>query len=259
MKKNFDVFSKLIRISTVAILAQANLRKSSVAPFHCASFIMPKPTTSWISASGQAPGCLRINGQRIQRRGGMTIKLNQYELKRQSIASENFVLYWLAFKLWVWKHTYNNICGLGIPYLRVKPTFELAPETGDSRGRLYYIRLDFVSDATVPRWFPSFAETPESRRNFLHISVFFTGNIAKMKKANRKRARRYIRSLETDSQWNGATEQVTYVSYCPNGGGTFHLAGFENDKKMRWLHEHGSYANRSFGHIALYAGGLYRC
>jgi hypothetical protein len=219
---------------------------------------MMKPTTAWFSTSGPVQGCLRVNGRRVQRRGGNTIQLNQDELRKQTIASDNFMLFWLTYKLWVRLHTKESIKKLDMPYMEVRPTFELAPENGDGRGRLYYVRLNFADDGTIPRWFLSFAETPVNRRNVLHMSVFFTGDIVKMKKANRKRARRYIRALEADPMWNGTTAYNTYVSRCPKEGGTFHLAGFDEDEKMRWLHEHGSYANRKFGHIALYTGGLSR-
>ena len=187
-------------------------------------------------------------GRRVQRRKGA--KVTPAKLQEWAATRKDFSLYWIAFKRWVFNH-------LTVTF-RVTATFELAPadpDHPDRRGRFYWVRLNFVPDESIPAWFPTYDEMPANERNFLHISVCFTGDIEKMNDEDRDQAHRYIHELE--AEWNGNTVWTTFVKHCYNSG-TFHLAGFEKDERMRWLHEHGSYKNRALGHIALYAGGISR-
>ena len=139
--------------------------------------------------------------------------------------------------------------------MKVTPYFELAPNNGHSKGRLYWIRLEFKREGDFPSWVPKAENMKFSIRNSLHISVLFLSDIQKMDANDRVIAEQYIEELSNDGGWNGNTEWRTNISdYLPHG--TFHLAGFDNDERLRWLHSKGSYYWKKYGHVALYSGGI---
>ena len=175
----------------------------------------------------------------------ITRKASKTSRKALTMKNLNNGLYWRAYINWVKKHEI-------IP-LFVRPYFTFS-DYADKRGRLIMVKLECIMD-DVPIWFPSYKElTDEQERNFLHFSICFTGDLKKMNPVDREIAKQHIERLSCDPDWNGKCHETT--TYHIHSNGTFHLRGFESDFSMHWLHEHGSYCNRIFGHIALYPGGL---
>lgn len=206
--------------------------------------------------------CLKVGNMRVHRRirqrgNSRYWEVNQDELRTRTLLSENFSLFWLAFQTWVRIHQ-ECYLAYGVARLRTRATFVKSPYHNGWRGNLYYVKLDFLPDETVPRWFPRFDDAPENSRNVLHMSICFTRDIESLEGEDRLYAEQCVNELLHDPHWNGTMIHETYVSHCPRLGGTFHLAGFESDNRLKWLHENGSYKKRWFGHIALYIGGLSR-
>ena len=190
-------------------------------------------------------GHIKVCGQRHNRRGR---SINDRDLKRWSIEDEDFGPYWTAYKSWVRRNRHETI--------EVSPRFTLS-QCADNRGFLYMVVLSFHDNGTIPSWFPTFDETPASRRNVLHMSICFTGDLGYLDELEELFACLIIADLFDDPNWTTETHS-TYIVKCQEESGTFHLAGFDNDVRLIWLHKRGHYKKRQFGHIALYQGGLHR-
>ena len=193
-------------------------------------------------------GCLKVSGRRIhrRRRPGKVISITLLTLRINAIKGFQSFFFLRTFRFWLESHR---------DHVRVKPVFELSPYESYN-GRLYWVRLEFESDNTIPRWYPSYDLVDPQYRNYLHMSVCFDKDVKNM--PEQEQAQQYINELLEDPNWNGNTIYDTFVLHFNSNTLTFNLAGFQGDKRMRWLHEHGHYYDRSFGHIATYVGGLYR-
>ena len=190
--------------------------------------------------------CLCVDNRRVNQRRGL--KVTPAALKYLTLKDVNFSLYWHAYMLWVRRIKESQTVITAIP------SFEVI-QNGDWRGDFICVKLTIESNM-IPAWFPAFNEVPVDDRNFLHMSICFSGDIDKMASLeDQALAHQYIAELKTDDAWNGERHETCIARAAPHG--TFHLKGFDNDQRMTWLHKHGSYWQRPFGHIALYMGGLH--
>ena len=190
-------------------------------------------------------GHIIVTGRRFNRKGK---RINENNFKQGSITDENYGPYWAAYRTWIYKRYYDKTP------LTISARLVLSP---GFREGLYRIELTIHDNNTIPSWFPTFHNAPANTRDILHMSICFVRDIQLMKAADRQWANQCITDLQQDPNWSGHIVHNTYISKC-NRNGTFHLAGFDSDSKMKWLHSKGHYKERSFGHIALYVGGLHR-
>ena len=190
--------------------------------------------------------CLCVDNRRVNQRRGL--KVTPAALKYLTLKDVNFSLYWHAYMLWVRRIKESQTV------ITVIPSFEVI-QNGDWRGDFICVKLAIESNM-IPAWFPAFNEVPVDDRNFLHMSICFSGDIDNMALEDQALAHQYIAELKKDEAWNGERHE-TCIAHVTRDTGTFHLKGFDNDQRMTWLHNHGSYWQRPFGHIALYMGGLH--
>ena len=189
---------------------------------------------------GRRAGKQRINQPRSS-------KVTPSVLKQLTLKDVNFPLYWDTYRLWVRRTMESQTV------ITVIPSFEVI-QNGDRRGDFICVKLAIESDV-IPAWFPAFDEVSVKNRNFLHISICFSGDINMMSQADQAKAHQFIAELKNDASWNGERHKTCIAHAAPHG--TFHLRGFENDQRMTWLHSQGCYWQRPFGHIAPYMGGLH--
>lgn len=195
---------------------------------------------------------LKVGSRRIHRRRGVAV--TEESLLRQASKDPDFTPYWIAYRLWAKKEEVQR------RRFMIRPTFMLNEHIED-RGNLYFVRIVFEHNENVPhripRWFPRYEQARDGLdRNVLHMSVAF-GNDAwyYLSEENQPQLHEHVRSLLDDDQWNGNKVFETDMFY-GYGHAPFFIRGF-NDPRLNWLHEHGSYAGRDFGHGVPYYGGIY--
>ena len=187
-------------------------------------------------------GRARFNRKRF--RGRITVEY----LRKKAVTDPGNTLYMAAFRASVFHHTLDNTT------LHVTTELVSSAKYGDTRGPLNIVTLHIINFRT-PDWFPKYDDLSDDYRNRLHISILFDSDIKYLEDAEQDRARDFLEHLRSSREWNVGVHE-TFIEKAHPRTGTFHLAGFGSDNRMRWLHRNGSYYNRPFGHIALYPGGV---
>ena len=72
------------------------------------------------------------------------------------------------------------------------------------------IVLTFHDNGTIPTWFPTFDELPVSRRNVLHMSICFTGDLQYLDDLEELFACLIIADLYEDPAWTSQIHE-TYI------------------------------------------------
>lgn len=194
---------------------------------------------------------LKINGVRKSRR--VDKKVTREEIVRQTVKSlYEHPFYWNAFATWARKVHASQVT------FDVMAVFQLleAGNPVDSGGRLYAIVVTIVPGQEVllerPEWFPPKEGVVSPHRNVFHVSVCFDGDRDWLNEEDKETFDRHIENLYAGRYWTCGRSFPTRMSSCRHHG-MFHLDGVW-DWRINWLHRHGSYHKREFGHIALYPG-----
>lgn len=183
---------------------------------------------------------LRLRGRRLARRRDRTT-LKQTALLHDPERN----LAWVAIK--------NRFAEAKTVEARVNLEWLTADEY-DTRGRLLCARIE-VEREQEHHWIPRFDELPRGEANVLHISICFEADLERARRNGHQYVLEAYDRAAADISWQNSTYQ-TFVETQNRDTGTFFLAGFQNDRNLKTLHDYGSYWERQFGHVAIYVGGF---
>lgn len=194
---------------------------------------------------------LKINGVRKSRR--VDKKVTREDIVRQTVKSlYEHPFFWNALATWARKVHASEV------EFNVTAVFRLLDPGNhvDNRGKLYAIvvTIEPGQDELLerPERFPAKESVVSPLKNVFHVSVCFDGDRNWLNKEDKDIFDQYIENLKASWYWTCGIPFRTYMTRCSHSG-TFHLHRVW-DRQMQWLHEHGSYHKRNFGHIALYPG-----